>query len=260
MMNAERRAVFLSLGAVALATAATPTGIQLAERKLRVPRFKGTSRVGSPATNAVNILNRICDVVGIRKNITLLAAHIRPSQKTAAFAAMRDGRRYIVYDRDAVPWPENNLSWKSVKVMAHEVGHHLGTHIYNREYSGHEQELEADRFAGFAMSRMGATLDQATSWFSWDWPATPSHPSARNRRAAVREGWLLGEDMKRREGSQNVRTVTQTRYVKEPCSREFVGAELQIGGRTCRIVKTCNGSDNGVRLACQDLRGNWVWQ
>lgn len=227
------------------------------EQRFSSPRFRGTTNVGAPATSAVRVLNHICDVVGIRKNITLYAANIHTS--AIAFAAMRNGRRYIVYDRK-LPWPSNDLDWKSVKVMAHEVGHHLGTHVFNREYSGHERELEADRFAGFALSRMGASLQQASSWFSWDWPGTPTHPSASRRRAALQEGWRLGEAMKRREGSQNVQIVTQTRYVEQPCDQGFVGAELQIGGRTCRIVRTCSDSNNGVRLACQDLHGNWVWQ
>lgn len=81
--------------------------------------------------------------------------------------------------------------WSMIAVLAHELGHHLRLHtvIPGRD---HEFEIEADYYAGYALRRMGSTLEQAQSAFRTigTEDATPTHPSRKERIAAVTRGWL----------------------------------------------------------------------
>jgi len=218
------------------------------------PIIPGVSKLQKPSPQAALVFKRICNSVGIRSNITLLSGSFYwHMKKAAAFAKIQHGRRYIVYDRNFYVFRRRPLSWKAVKVLAHEVGHHLGSHTSHFETSGQEKELEADRFAGFAMARMGASEEQALSVFSWDWPGSRSHPPARIRRQATREGWLLGQRMKKSE-------MVKLNDGPQSCTAGFVGDESQVESRACRIVKTCNNDEANIRLSCQNDDGVWVWQ
>jgi formylglycine-generating enzyme required for sulfatase activity len=54
-----------------------------------------------------------------------------------------------------------------------------------------ELELDADRFAGRIMRRLGATLDQALSAFDWMPEAeSATHPGRMDRLASVKRGWV----------------------------------------------------------------------
>jgi hypothetical protein len=112
---------------------------------------------------------------------------------------LRDNKRYIVWDPE---WHSGSgFSWY---VLAHEIGHHVCRHtIESTKLSSHEIELEADRFAGHAMSlsdgvrkptkenkerdsvvqKMRETLSKEGS---------PSHPPADKRIAAFLEGYWKG--------------------------------------------------------------------
>ena len=164
----------------------------------RPPRFRSARSVRAPDRRATLAMRMICDAVGMERTIALFSANIT-KRNVLAFATTWRGKRYIVYDRVRVPWPETNIPWSSMLVMAHEVGHHVAGHIHRRDIAGKSGELEADRFAGFALARLGASEGQTLSFFSWDWAASSSHPSARARREATREGWNLGERLKERE-------------------------------------------------------------
>jgi len=199
-MKLDRRSV---VGGIWASTAllAVPSGARaMNEQRLdiAVPRFRGASDVGPPHPNAVLAMHLVIDAVGMRRSIDLFSANIT-KDGIAGFATVIGGRRYIVYDRESVTWAEGVTQWTSVSLVAHEVGHHLGTHMHRRDVSGHAEELEADRFAGFALAKLGATEEQATSYYQSDRPATRDHPSAADCREAVREGWKLGQRMKRQE-------------------------------------------------------------
>lgn len=181
----------LSAPASLLAMAGRPTDVA-------VPQFPGASDVGAPHPDAVLAMHLILDAVGMERRISLFSARITRDH-IAGFATVVNGRRFIVYDRQRVPWPNGVTPVSSIFVIAHECGHHLGTHMHRSDVTGHAEELEGDRFAGFACSRMGLSESQATSYYQSDRAATDEHPSAADSREAAREGWLLGERMKRLE-------------------------------------------------------------
>ncbi|MEO1136870.1 MAG: hypothetical protein AAFW68_09725 [Pseudomonadota bacterium] len=207
------------------------------------PRFSGVSNIGPPSPEAVKLVRSITDKVGIGANFEVLAGDF--SRPWRAFATIRNNQRYIVYDRKDFSWSKGQASWEDLWVMGHEVGHHVATHVVVDEYSQHEQELEADRFGGYALSRLGAPLSAALAIYSGDHPGTATHPGSARRRAAIKEGWLHGEAMKAAEGSG-------------VCIKGWAGGKLNVDGSICRIARTCDGSQS-LRLACQDYDGAWRW-
>lgn len=104
----------------------------------------------------------------------------------------RTGKRFILYNpalmRDFVQ--NTGTPWSATGVLAHEVGHHLGKHLMsNRALSA---EVEADRFAGFILQKMGASRAQVRSFGrgmgdKLGGLARSSHPGDSKRTQAVLE-------------------------------------------------------------------------
>ncbi|MGV8932535.1 MAG: hypothetical protein ACOH1R_10565 [Luteimonas sp.] len=69
--------------------------------------------------------------------------------------------------------------------MAHEIGHHLSGHTITEGHSRPEIELEADKFSGYVLYKMGAPLADSTQAIMAMGSPTeqPTHP-ARDRRGA----------------------------------------------------------------------------
>ncbi len=107
-----------------------------------------------------------------------------------AVATICDGNKVIVYDRRL----SQNVGYDgALAVIAHELGHHLCKHlgIKPANYTeSHKRELEADRFAGATMRRIGFTKETALSYLHLlaELPSE-SHPSRAERRAALLAGW-----------------------------------------------------------------------
>ena len=83
--------------------------------------------------------------------------------------------------------------WSAVSIMAHEVGHHLAGHTIQPGGSQPPIELEADKFSGFVLYKMGASLDDAAKALNTlvpaQAPAGSTHPARSQRVAALADGW-----------------------------------------------------------------------
>lgn len=111
-----------------------------------------------------------------------------------AYATVLEGQRLIVFDEDMLREVDDRDSqkyWASMSILAHEVGHHLSGHILDGKGSNHTSEMEADKFAGYVLFKMGAKLEEATFAFQqlgseFD---SPTHPSKYKRIEFIKEGW-----------------------------------------------------------------------
>ncbi len=83
--------------------------------------------------------------------------------------------------------------WSAVSIMAHEAGHHLAGHTIQPGGSQPPIELEADKFSGFVLYKMGAsredTLKAINTLVPEAVPGDSTHPGRRQRAAAVGDGW-----------------------------------------------------------------------
>ena len=121
------------------------------------------------------------------------------AQVSAAHAVYVDGRAAIVYNPGFLDEVVERAGtpWAAVSVIAHELGHHHYGHSHESVETlpladRHEHELEADFFSGYALARMGATLDEAEAAQAalFSEAPSPTHPGSSSRLAAISEGWL----------------------------------------------------------------------
>jgi hypothetical protein len=122
---------------------------------------------------------------------------VRASAETANAEAQvgEDGQRYIFYNSTFMRelGAKTRQYWALVFVIAHEVGHHIAGHL---DFAGqnHRVELEADRYAGFILGRMGANHDEAMTAVGaiGSDAASSTHPPRDQRVQIVSLGWNDG--------------------------------------------------------------------
>jgi hypothetical protein len=98
---------------------------------------------------------------------------------------------YIIYDNTWLnELSKRTTNWAAVGVLAHEIAHFQLDHEVKGGGSRPEWELEADRFLGFQLAKMGATLKQAQSCFQKaSVRGSRTHPPKAARLEAVEIGW-----------------------------------------------------------------------
>jgi hypothetical protein len=141
---------------------------------------------GSSA-EAQSVVQNITSAAGLRPNFEIISYNV-PN----AAAVIQNGIRYILYNPDFISHitQQTGSEWGSWAIMAHEVGHHLNGHTLQPGGSKPATELEADEFAGFAVQRIGGTLDQALSpYMTMNADGSSTHPPRDARLDAVTKGW-----------------------------------------------------------------------
>jgi hypothetical protein len=170
-------------------------------------------------------VEKIMDLAGLPMNFTVCK---KENLKNAYAVMDSDGNRFIVYDDNWLKALDTDSSrLETITALAHEIGHHLSGHtlafsdqayhegqnkycqIQSNSYDRvkckeitanylkerREEELEADRFAGFIMSKYGASLAQITRLYykiaSNLEDSLSDHPNLSRRIAAVQEGYEL---------------------------------------------------------------------
>lgn len=84
---------------------------------------------------------------------------------------------------------DNN--WAPISIMAHEIGHHLSGHTIQPGGSQPPTELEADKFSGYVLYKMGAVLADAQKAMNTLVPESggKTHPGRTPRVRAIEDGW-----------------------------------------------------------------------
>jgi len=126
---------------------------------------------------------------------------VRSADCSNALATVIGKQRYILYSTAFLEnfKKEADTKWAAFCVLAHEIGHHLSNHDLEetnpRVRKGYE--LEADKFAGGVLFRLGATLEQAQAGINTFSSNTDSqtHPPKRARLEAVAVGWKQAEEL-----------------------------------------------------------------
>jgi hypothetical protein len=82
-------------------------------------------------------------------------------------------------------------NWAGISILAHEIGHHLSGHTLLPGGSQPAIELEADKFSGYVLYKMGAKINDAQlamSTLVGDEDG-PTHPGKSKRLKAILDGW-----------------------------------------------------------------------
>jgi hypothetical protein len=138
--------------------------------------------------DAEKLIGSIIDVVGLKPNFKLKEANVPNVEAT-----IRHHKRYILYNPEFISLVNKATKdkWSAIFILAHEIGHHLNGHTVMGKNSRPAIELEADEFAGFVLSKMGATLDQAQLVMNYiaKPEETKTHPARADRMDAIKKGW-----------------------------------------------------------------------
>jgi hypothetical protein len=251
---------------------AAPAGAQfIIDHESSGKRLRGLHGPASPAIKrsfesdreAATTFREILSATGIPGVADRI--QVRASAETANAEAQigEDGQRYIFYNSTFMRelGARTSKYWSLVFVIAHEVGHHIAGHL---DFAGqnHRVELEADRYAGFILGRMGATHEEAIAAVDGigSPAASATHPPRDQRVQIVSLGWNdgAGGGQSRRPADRPIATPTPPPAAVAPPGRPsrvnyayHVGTRLE--GSTITIAPQANVE--ACRQSCDTTTG-----
>jgi len=126
---------------------------------------------------------------GLAQNFVILPGNV---EKVTAF--IQDNERILEYNPEFMQKLEGDTNWHGISVLAREIGHHLSHHELKDGEASIEEELEADKYAGFVLQKMGASLQEAISALEKSATENSSDKSSINARlASLSSGWKNAE-------------------------------------------------------------------
>jgi hypothetical protein len=144
------------------------------------------------SADALEIVGTIMGKIGLPMNLDVRSAPDVPNAQALVEQVSGKEVRVILYNPTWMDDLKETLSsnWVSISIMAHEIGHHLAGHM-DPAYADHPAELEADKFSGFILNKMGASLEQSQLAMAMTAPdqASPSHPGRSQRVVEIARGW-----------------------------------------------------------------------
>lgn len=131
---------------------------------------------------------------GLPQNFKVMEGDVPNAAAIIVMGADGVPERVIAYNQgfmEQVRSATENNDWASISIMAHEIGHHLSGHTLMPGGSQPPIELEADKFSGFVLFKMGAGLADAQKAIATLVPEEdgPTHPGRPKRLAAIESGW-----------------------------------------------------------------------
>lgn len=151
-----------------------------------------STSAGTDGTKAVSMVMRY---TGLPQNFRIMEGNVPNAAAIIVLGPDGIPQRVIAYNRtfmQQVAKATDNNDWSSLSIMAHEIGHHLSGHTLVPGGSQPPIELEADKFSGYVLYKMGAKLDDAQKAIATLIPeaASPTHPGRVMRLSAIKAGWM----------------------------------------------------------------------
>lgn len=139
-------------------------------------------------------VGEIMRFTGLPQNFKVMQGDVPNAAALIVINADGVPERVIAYDpafmKQVRSATEDN-DWASISILAHEIGHHLSGHTLVPGGSRPPIELEADKFSGFVLFKMGAKLGDAQKAIATLAPQEdgPTHPGRPKRLTAIESGW-----------------------------------------------------------------------
>ncbi len=142
---------------------------------------------------AKEAVHRVVRHSGLLPNFTVL----EDDQVPTAVAYIKGRERVIAYNPTFISGilDSSGTDWAAVSILAHEIAHHLLGHTLAPEALHPGDELACDRYSGFILQRMGATMEESIAAIAvaGNVHGTRDHPPKHARSAAISHGWLEAE-------------------------------------------------------------------
>lgn len=136
---------------------------------------------------------------------------LKESNCANALATLEGKKRYILYNPLFLQKfkQDGNTKWAAYCVLAHEIAHHLNNHDLEETDPAARRrfELEADKYAGYMLFRMKATLEEAQLGIETIplESETNTHPSKTARKTALANGWMQAKEEHERLRVSNIK-------------------------------------------------------
>jgi hypothetical protein len=149
---------------------------------------------GPAPENCQIAVKRIMDYTGLPANFVVTTGPVDNAAAVIMLDQNRVPRRVIAFNPDFMRAAMARVGgdpWGPTSILAHEIAHHLSGHTIVPGGSRPDIELEADKFSGFVMEKMGAPERAATEMILAVGSAhgSPTHPDKMTRANAIRAGW-----------------------------------------------------------------------
>jgi hypothetical protein len=143
-------------------------------------------------TEAEDAVKKIMKLTGLPSNFIIKAANVPNASAVILCPTTSNCKRYILYNQEFLESikDETKTDFSELAIICHEIGHHLSGHTLSENDNRQDNELEADKFAGFMLYKMGATIEETKSAFQGlPENGSNSHPPRSARLIAVSSGW-----------------------------------------------------------------------
>lgn len=122
---------------------------------------------------------------GLAQNFVILPGKVKEVE-----AYIKNNERILEYNPEFMQKLETDTNWHGISVLAREIGHHLSNHALTGGTASIEEELEADKYAGFVLHKMGASLEQAIAAMENSMAENSNASASLNARiASLTKGW-----------------------------------------------------------------------
>lgn len=162
-----------------------------------------------PDKIAKEAVSKIVRYTGLTPNFVIIPNQAIPT----AIAYVKNNQRYIAYNPKFIEKLNNttNTDWAAVSVLAHEIGHHFSGHTLLKNQSL-QNELIADKFSGFILHQMGATLNEAKAALSTIGHEmdTTKHPIKDARLISLTKGWEEAKKLQNTDAYYSKNTLSKT--------------------------------------------------
>jgi hypothetical protein len=210
----------------------------------------------SSNTHAQKVVDRILKPIGLMRNFKIMEC----SNTENCFATVLKGQRYIVYDGAFMQSleEETETDWSAVSIMAHEIGHHLQGHTIDGRGGQPQKEIEADKFSGFVLHQLGASLEESLVAVRalGDEHATSTHPARVARMEAIRKGWLEAEALYPKTRSVNKPAVA---IAPKPITSSVSTAAPRVTAPERTINRPVTATVGCISGDCADGSGIFVY-
>ena len=204
--------------------------------------------------HAEKVVDKILKPIGLNRNFKIIEC---PNTRNC-FATVLSGQRFIIYDGAFMQRIEDmtETDWSAISIMAHEIGHHLQGHTIDGKGGQPQKEIEADRFSGFVLHQLGASLDDALiaiKTLGADY-ATSTHPPKVARIESIRKGWLEADEIYPQQPGKNAQASAK-QHPASPVAMSNPDATLHEETKPVKVARTRVGCITGD---CQDGYGVFV--
>ena len=190
--------------------------------------------------DADNALEKIMKLTGLPPNFEIKSANVDNACAVVECDDEAGCKRIIYYNQEFIEKMNDatNNDYTELAILAHEIGHHLSGHTITEPKNRHEEELEADKFAGFILHQLGASIETAKNVFSkFPEKGSKTHPPRAGRIAAITNGWYSSE--RKGRNLEKVKSTTKSKStVKDKISyiptvkKSKISNNLRIGNQT----------------------------